>query len=58
MLQKRKKPDAQAPLPFSSATLWRKVKTKTFPQAVKLSENLTAWKRSGTPPQFTSSPQV
>lgn len=31
-------------IPFSSATLWRKVKTKEFPAPVKLSERVTAWK--------------
>lgn len=31
-------------VPFSSATLWRKVKAGTFPAPVKLSERVTAWK--------------
>ena len=31
-------------VPFSSATLWRKVKSKDFPAPVKLSERITAWK--------------
>lgn len=31
-------------LPFSAATLWRKVKAKTFPAPVKLSAGVTAWK--------------
>ena len=31
-------------LPFSGSTLWRKVKAETFPQPVKLSEGVTAWK--------------
>lgn len=31
-------------LGFSSATLWRKVKDGTFPQPVKLSERITAWR--------------
>lgn len=30
-------------VPFSSATLWRKVKDGTFPAPVKLSERVTAW---------------
>lgn len=30
-------------IPFSSATLWRKVKAGTFPKPVKLSERVTAW---------------
>jgi prophage regulatory protein len=33
-------------LPFSSATLWRKVKAGTFPQPVKLSAGVTAWRSS------------
>ncbi len=31
-------------VPFSSATLWRKVKSGEFPAPVKLSERITAWK--------------
>lgn len=31
-------------IPFSSATLWRKVKAKTFPAPLKLSERVTAWR--------------
>lgn len=30
-------------IPFSSATLWRKVKDGSFPAPVKLSERVTAW---------------
>lgn len=30
-------------IPFSSATLWRKVKAGHFPRPVKLSERVTAW---------------
>ena len=30
-------------IPFSPATLWRKVKKGTFPAPVKLSERVTAW---------------
>lgn len=33
-------------VPFSSATLWRKVKDGSFPAPVKLSERVTAWKVS------------
>ena len=33
-----------APIPFSSATLWRKCKSGDFPKPVKLSERVTAWK--------------
>lgn len=31
-------------LPFSAATLWRKVKAGSFPAPVKLSERVTAWR--------------
>lgn len=31
-------------IPFSSATLWRKVKSGEFPQPVKLSQRVTAWR--------------
>ena len=33
-------------LPFSPATLWRKVRNRTFVQPVKLSERITAWDRN------------
>jgi predicted DNA-binding transcriptional regulator AlpA len=33
-------------LPFSSATLWRMVKTGGFPAPVKLSKRVTAWEVS------------
>lgn len=31
-------------IPFSAATLWRKVKAQTFPTPVKLSPGITAWR--------------
>lgn len=31
-------------VPFSSATLWRKVKIGDFPLPIKLSERITAWR--------------
>jgi predicted DNA-binding transcriptional regulator AlpA len=31
-------------IPFSHATLWRKVKTGEFPAPVKLSDRITAWR--------------
>ena len=31
-------------IPFSKATVWRKVKAKEFPKPVKLSAQVTAWK--------------
>jgi len=30
-------------IPFSPATLWRKVKKGEFPRPVKLSDHITAW---------------
>jgi predicted DNA-binding transcriptional regulator AlpA len=33
-------------LPFSSTTLWRKVKQGTFPSPVKLSPGITVWRLS------------
>src|SRR5512133_2601310 len=30
-------------LPFSAATIWRKVAERTFPSPVKLSAGMTAW---------------
>jgi len=44
LVQSPKRPDRPAPLPFSSASLWRMVKKSTFPAPVKLSERVTAWK--------------
>jgi prophage regulatory protein len=35
---------ARGPIPFSHATLWRKVKAQQFPAPVKLSEGITAWR--------------
>lgn len=31
-------------IPFSAATLWRRVKDGTFPQPVQRSRRVTAWK--------------
>lgn len=39
-----KRPGLPTPLPFSAPTLWRKVKDRSFPQPVKLSSRVTAWK--------------
>ena len=44
LVQSPKRPHGTAPLPFSAATLWRKVKAGTFPKPVKLSERVTAFK--------------
>ncbi|HPW29535.1 MAG TPA: AlpA family phage regulatory protein [Rhodoferax sp.] len=43
LVQSPKRPDAQAILPFSAPTLWRKVKNGTFPKPHRLSERVTAW---------------
>ncbi len=43
LVQDPKRPEVKAPLPFSSATLWRKVKAGTFPKPKKLSSRVTAW---------------
>ena len=40
---KRPRPGKPAILPWSSATLWRKVKTGDFVAPVKLSDGITAW---------------
>ena len=31
-------------IPFSTSTLWRKVKTGDFPKPIKLSDQITAWR--------------
>ena len=31
-------------LPFSAATLWRKVKSGEFPKPIRLSKRITAWR--------------
>jgi predicted DNA-binding transcriptional regulator AlpA len=41
---KPKHPKNMALLPFSAATLWRKVKEGAFPQPLKLSARVTAWR--------------
>ena len=43
LVQSPKRPGNPAPLPFSAPTLWRKVKNRTFPAPVRLSERVTAW---------------
>lgn len=44
LVQSPKRPDRPAPLPFSGATLWRKVKAGTFPKPIKLGEKITAFR--------------
>jgi len=33
-------------IPFSPSTLWRKVKAGVFPQPIKVSSHITAWRMS------------
>lgn len=44
LVQNPKRPDRPAPLPFSGATLWRKVREGTFPKPLKLGPKITAFK--------------
>ena len=41
---RRPRPGLPAILPWSSATLWRRVKTGAFVAPVRLSEGVTAWR--------------
>ena len=36
--------DLRPILPFSDSTLWRRVRSKTFPAPLKLSEKITCWR--------------
>ncbi len=42
LVQCPKRPGNSAILPFSAATLWRKVAAGTFPKPIKLSKRVTA----------------
>ena len=44
LVQSPKRPHGTAPLPFSSATLWRMSKKGTFPKPIKLAQRVTAWR--------------
>ena len=44
LVQCPKRPANSALLPFSAATLWRKVAAGTFPKPIKLSKRVTAWR--------------
>lgn len=44
LVQSPKRPKRPAPLPFSGATLWRKVKAGTFPKPIKLGAKITAFR--------------
>lgn len=41
-----RQPEVLAMIPFSPATLWRKVTAGHFPAPVKLSSRVTAWRLS------------
>lgn len=36
--------DLLSVLPFSAATLWRRVKAKEFPGPIKVDQSITAWR--------------
>jgi predicted DNA-binding transcriptional regulator AlpA len=44
LIRSPKRPTAETPIPFSAATLWRKVRSGEFPAPSKLSEGVTAWR--------------
>ena len=44
LIRDPKHPTRPAPLPFSPATLWRKVRDQSFPAPVRLGAAITAWK--------------
>ena len=44
LIRDPKHPTRPSPLPFSAATLWRKVRAKSFPAPVRLGDAITAWK--------------
>jgi predicted DNA-binding transcriptional regulator AlpA len=45
-------------IPFSSATLWRKVKAGGFPTPVKLSSRVTAWRVEDVRAWMQTRPEV
>ena len=44
LVRDHKHPTRPTPLPFSPATLWRKVRDQSFPAPVRLGAAITAWK--------------
>ena len=46
LIRDPKHPTRPSPLPFSAATLWRKVRAQSFPAPTKLGDAITAWKVS------------
>ena len=45
-------------LPFSDATLWRRIEKGTFPRPKKLSEKVTAWRVEEVRAWFDSQPDA
>jgi prophage regulatory protein len=39
-----RQPQVLAFVPISKSTLWRRIRARTFPEPVKLSERVTAWR--------------
>ena len=39
-----RQPQVLAFVPISKSTLWRRIQARTFPEPVKLSERVTAWR--------------
>lgn len=44
LVPSRKRPNGTPILPFSSSTLWRRVRDGSFPAPLKLSAGVTAWR--------------
>ncbi len=44
-------------IPFSTATLWRKVRSGDFPPPIKLSERITAWRWKTSAPGWNHAMQ-
>ncbi len=43
LVRNPRRPGSTVPLPFSSATLWRKVKSQQFPQPIRFFNRITCW---------------
>ena len=44
LIRDPKHPTRPSPLPFSAATLWRKVRAQSFPAPVRLGPAISAWR--------------
>lgn len=44
LVRSPKNPTQPVPLPFSSATFWRRVNDGTFPAPVRIGERITCWR--------------